>query len=102
MYLTIVSLFWVCYDHSIRGNVKFVTNYGLSLAQVNWNFVDRFLDVQQGPCISRQRASHGSLLRTINRSSDLMPKQFKMWIEITDPFSNLTGLAAQWSVEMDK
>ena len=26
----------------------------------------------------------------------------KVWIEITDPFSNLTGLAAQWSVEMDK
>ena len=28
--------------------------------------------------------------------------QVKMWIEITDPFSNLAGLAAQWSVEMDK
>ena len=26
----------------------------------------------------------------------------KMWIEITDPFSNLTGLAAQCSVEMDE
>ena len=26
----------------------------------------------------------------------------KMWIEVTDPFSNVTGLAAQWSVEMDK
>ena len=26
----------------------------------------------------------------------------KVWIEITDPFSDLTGLAAQWSVEMDK
>ena len=25
-----------------------------------------------------------------------------MWIEITDPFSNLAGLAAQWSAEMDK
>ena len=48
MYLTIISMFWVCYDHSIRGNVKFITNFGLSLAQVNYNFVDRFLDVQAG------------------------------------------------------
>ena len=48
MYLTIISVFWVCYDHNIRGNIKFITNFRLSLAQVNWNFVDRFLDVQQG------------------------------------------------------
>ena len=46
MYLTIISVFWVCYDHSIRGNVKFITNFRLSLAQVNWNLVDRFLDMQ--------------------------------------------------------
>ena len=27
----------------------------------------------------------------------------EVWIEITDPFSNLTGLAAShWSAEMDK
>ena len=46
MYLNIISMFWVCYDHSIQGNVKFITNFRLSLAKVNWNFVDRFLDVQ--------------------------------------------------------
>ena len=40
MYLTIISVFWVCYDHSIRGNVKFITNFRLSLAQVNWKLVD--------------------------------------------------------------
>ena len=50
MYLTIVSVFWVCYDHSIWGNVKFITNFRLSLAQVNCKFVDRFLDLQEGPC----------------------------------------------------
>ena len=38
----------------------FITNFRLSLAQVNWNFVDRFLDLQQGPCSNRQ----------------LVPKQF--------------------------
>ena len=74
--LTIISMFWVWYDHSIRGNATLITNFGISLAQVNWNVVDRFLDMQQGPCSSRQLAIHGSLLRTINRSSDLMPKQF--------------------------
>ena len=26
----------------------------------------------------------------------------KVWIDIIDPFSNLTGLAAQWNVEIDK
>ena len=49
MYLTIISVFFGCYDHSIRGNVKFITNFRLSLAQVNWNCVDMFLNVQQGP-----------------------------------------------------
>ena len=48
MSLNIISMFWVCYDHSIRGNVKFITNFRLSLARVNWNFVDGFLDVQIG------------------------------------------------------
>ena len=52
MYLTIISVFWVYYDHSIRGSVKFITNFRLSLAQVKWNFVDRFFDLQQGPCNS--------------------------------------------------
>ena len=52
----LLSVFWVCYDHSMRGNVKFITNFWLSLTPVNWNFVDRFLDVQQGPCSSRQLA----------------------------------------------
>ena len=58
MYLTIIRVFWVYNDHSIRGNVNFITNFRLSLAQVNWNFVDRFLDVQQEPCNSRQLAMH--------------------------------------------
>ena len=48
MSLSIISVFWVCYDHSIRGNVKFITNFRLSLARVNSNFVDGFLDVQPG------------------------------------------------------
>ena len=55
-YLTYICVFWVCNDHSIRENVKFITNFRFSLAQVYWNFVDRFLDVQQGPCSSRQLA----------------------------------------------
>ena len=73
MYRTIISVFWVCYDHSIREIVKFIANFRLSLAQVNRNFVDRFLDVQQGPSVQQQT---DSLLWTINWSSDLMPKQF--------------------------
>ena len=48
MSLSIISVFWVWYDHSIRGNLKLITNFLLSLAQVNWNFADRFLDVQPG------------------------------------------------------
>ena len=35
MYLTIISVCWVFYDHSIGGNAKFITNFRLSLAQVN-------------------------------------------------------------------
>ena len=49
LFLATINVLWVCYDHSIRGNVKFIANFWLSLAQVNWNFVDRFIDVQQGP-----------------------------------------------------
>ena len=64
MYLTIISVFWVCYDHRIRGNVKFITNFRLSLEQVNWNFVDRFLDMQHW------------FADADNESSDLMLKQF--------------------------
>ena len=45
MYLTIISVSWVCYDQSVRENIKFITNFGLSLAQVNWNVVYRFLDL---------------------------------------------------------
>ena len=52
MYLTIISVFWVCYDQSIRRNVKFIINFRLSLEPKNWNFVDRFLDPQQGPWLA--------------------------------------------------
>ena len=55
IYRTIINVFWVCYDHSMRENAKFITNFRLSLAPVNWNFVDGFLDMQQEPCSSRQQ-----------------------------------------------
>ena len=74
MYLTIISAFWVYYDHGIPGNVKFIPNFRLSLAQVNWNFVDRFLDLQQGPCSSRQRAIWSSA-KTISYQGPFLLKQ---------------------------
>ena len=108
---------WVCYYHSIRGNVKFITNFRLSLAQVNWNFVNRFLDVQQGPALQQQTACNSwfaavdnkpikwpnaqTISYTVIHSLISNHVHIKMWIEITDPFSNLTDLAAPWSVEMD-
>ena len=108
MYLTIISMFWVCYDHSIRGNVKFITNFGWSLAQVNYNFVDRFLDVQAG-ALQQQTACNSWFAAEENKPIKWHNVQtisytvilswisnhvhVKMWIEITDPFSNITGLA---------
>ena len=117
MHLTIISMFWVCYDHSIRGNVKFITNFGLSLAQVNWNFVDRFLDLQQELRLQQQTACNSWFAAADNKPIKWRNAQtisytvilslisnhvhVKMLTEITDPFLNLTALAAQWSVEMD-
>ena len=57
MCLTIISVFWMCCDHIIKGTVKFITNFRLSLAQVNWNVVDRFLDVQPWGALQQQTDS---------------------------------------------
>ena len=117
MYLTIMSMFWVCYDHSIRGNVKFITNFGLSLGhrliEILWT---GFSMCSKGPAAAEslqfmvrccgtkhikwpnvQTIPYTVILSWISNHVHV-----EMWIEITDPFSNPTGLAAQGNVQMDK
>ena len=116
MYLTIISMFCVCYDHNIRGNDKFITNFRLSLAQVNWNFVAGFSMCSRGPAAADSlqwfaTADNIELIKwpnaqtipfTVILSWISNHVHVKVWIKITDPFLNLTGLAAQWSAETDK
>ena len=77
MYLTIISVFWVCYDHSIGGNVKFITNFRLSLAQVNRNFVDRFLDVQYWFADAHNELIKWPNAQTISYKGPFLLKQIK-------------------------
>ena len=43
MYLTIIRVLWLCYDHSIQGNAKFITNFGYRwhrLTEILWIYSD--------------------------------------------------------------